>query len=72
MKAIAIGLVWAGYALVVYGWTSLDAGKNQSVAVPFKQIVWPGAYTGSQGTTASATSSGTVQSAGSTTAGGRG
>jgi hypothetical protein len=37
---IAIGLLWASYAIAYYGWNRITGGNDT-----FKSLVWPGAYT---------------------------
>lgn len=75
MKALAIAVIWMGYAILVYG-----ADKVAGNCTPFKTVAWPSqvggnlavqcsgstpAGSGSSGSTSSAGSSGsTVSSAG--------
>lgn len=39
MKAIALGLILAGYTVVVFGWDVVHGGGHT-----FREIIWPGAY----------------------------
>lgn len=53
MAGLALGIVWAGYAIGVYGWSVV-----KGTGLTFGQVVWPGKYgSGASSTSATATSS---------------